>query len=88
MPTLRPGLGPSLRSSRRTRTSGHSRASHSPVPSVLATSTTVMRSGGQPASASDASVRRQDVEVVVRDDGDVDVGGKRFRLPGPVIERR
>src|SRR2546425_7378215 len=56
MPTFRPGLGPAFLSSRRTRVRGQSRASHAAVPSVLATSTTVIRSGGQPASARDARV--------------------------------
>src|SRR5437879_3756497 len=56
MPTFRPGLGPAFLSSRRTRVRGQSRASHATVPSLLATSTTVIRSEGQPASAREARV--------------------------------
>ncbi len=76
MPTLRPGLGPSFRASRMTRASGHAAARYAPVPSVLAISTTMIRAGAQPASATDCRVVLSVLQVVVRDDHHLDVRGK------------
>ena len=56
MARFRPGLGPSFFSRRLVLTPGCALRSHSARPSVLATSTTRIDEGGQPARSSDDSV--------------------------------